>query len=203
MEDFRDLDRQQVFNILAFDPGGTTGWAILSIYFQGIYWPEEKIFDNVCFTTAGQFTGPEDWIVDQMVDLVSGWPDDATIVVEDFILRAYRRDRALLSPVRISAAFQNAVRWVGRRKTGRPSAENGWSGARPIFYQQPALAMTTMTDDRLRMVNMYEPLKAQPHARDAFRHAATYARRVKAAYDAKSATPGVVEFNRGIEMQLP
>jgi hypothetical protein len=43
----------------------------------------------------------------------------------------------------------------------------------------PALAKTTMTDERLRDLGLYEQTVGKEHGRDALRHALTFWKRVK------------------------
>jgi hypothetical protein len=166
--------------IIAFDPGGTTGWSVFS-FWNNCMAPGEKLLPWLHSWSCGEITGPEDHQVDQMIELVEGWPMGADVVVEDFILREFRRGRELLSPVRITAAFAYQLRWLGRPKRGR-GREGGATPRRPIL-QQPSLAMTCITDDRLRNIGLYPPTKGKPHARDAVRHALTWARRKKEGYN--------------------
>lgn len=202
-----------LYTVIAFDPGGTTGWAVFSIHpdaigplpyarwlwgkFTGMppsglsletraalraEWNAEradsclyKILDNVVFWSAGQYVGEEDDQVDEMISLVEAWPDESAVVTEQFTLRQFRMDEALLSPVRINAAFRHALRGTGMGK------RRGRGPGRRYVQQQPALAMTTITDERLKQSGYYNPTAGKPHARDAVRHALTFLRREKAA----------------------
>ena len=175
MSEFDDLH-----SVLAFDPGGTTGWAVIAIHPDALRPPGAdgiayKILDNIVFWSAGQFTGTEAEMADAMVELVKAWPGRSPLVVEDFILRVYRRDRTLLSPVRITARFEHAVRYTG-------FAERQRSGpGRQIILQGPSMAMSVATDERLKTWGFYNATAGQPHARDAVRHAITFLRREKEA----------------------
>jgi hypothetical protein len=152
--------------ILAIDPGGTTGWAVFAFYHSSF----ADLREGVAFWTCGEFVGPENDQVDELVELALAWPA-ADIVIEDFILRQFNMDRALLSPVRITAAFSWAMRGTG-------IAGGKWKKGqeRTFSLQQPSLAMSTVTDARLRSWGYWDGCPG-PHARDAVRHALTFARR--------------------------
>lgn len=149
------------FYVLAFDPGGTTGWAVFGVWPDAMADPAQKLLDNLAFWSAGQFTGEEDEQVDQMISLVEAWPEEADIAVEDFILRQFTMARDLLAPVRVTAAFKYALR------------------PRTFTRQQPSLAMRSVTDERLKAWGFWAPLKGQEHARDAVKHAVTRLRLLK------------------------
>lgn len=149
------------FYVLAFDPGGTTGWAVFGVWPEAMSDPAQKLLDSVAFWSAGQFTGDEDDQVDHMIALVEAWPEEGDIVVEDFILRQFTMARDLLAPVRVTAAFKYALR------------------PRTFTRQQPSLAMRSVTDERLKAWGFWTPLKGQEHARDAVKHAVTRLRLLK------------------------
>lgn len=148
--------------VIAFDPGGVTGWAAMKVHPLALTEPEQyRVLDNIEWMSMGQFVGGERDQVNQMLDMIREWPG-AAVVIEDFILRELRQDRNLLSPVRITAAFRYAA---------GPELRD--------FLQQPALAMSTMTDDRLKALGYYERTVGQQHARDALRHLFTFSMRVR------------------------
>jgi len=150
--------------VIAFDPGGVTGWAVMRIHPLSLTEPGSySILDNIEFLQLGQIVGGEREQVDAMLGLYEQWPGAAT-VIEDFILRQFRMDRALLSPVRLTAAFRYAV---------------GEGPAARSFVQQPSLAMTTMTDERLHALGYYERTVGKQHARDALRHLFTFGMRLR------------------------
>lgn len=162
--------------VLAVDPGGTTGWALFGfdpkVFVEG---SDVRLLapGSVRFWTAGELTGPENGQVDALIGLLTAWPD-ATVVVEDFLLRQFSMDRSLLAPVRITAALSWAM-----RGTGTAGASRGRGPGRTFILQQPSLAMSTVTDVRMKASGFWLPASG-PHARDAVRHALTYARRRKA-----------------------
>lgn len=159
---------EDLYTTVSFDPGGTTGWFTIAVHSLAITSKDYKILDNVVTWSAGEFTGSRLSQVRQMLELVDAWPG-AKIVVEQFILRQMNMDPMLLEPVAVTAAFQFGLE--DRRKRRDPE--------RPIIFQQPSLAMTTITDDRLRAIGYYERLSGLPHARDAARHGLTWLRRAK------------------------
>jgi len=113
--------------------------------------------DSLGISTTGESAGAS-----EILQLVEGWPG-AAIVVEDFILRKFDQGRDILSPVRVMEKFEFGL-WV----LGRDGQ---------AFRQQPALAKTTATDDRLQRWGFYRREGGLKHARDADRHAITFLRR--------------------------
>lgn len=167
-DDF-DLTRASIYTVLWFDPGSTTGWCIVSIWRMAVELSNYRILSNIAAWSLGEFVGPEGSIVDQMMGLVDAWDGDLDAVgLEDFILRQFSMGRELLAPVRISSRFQDRLYTSERSGLLVPA-------------QQPSLAMSTVTDDRLKTWGLYAPTAGKPHARDALRHALTFLRRLKAA----------------------
>ena len=97
--------------------------------------------------------------VRQIAGLLDNFPE-AALVIEDFQLRMFNQDRETLSPtrLRLSIEAEEMMHGVGRVP----------------FLQQPADAMRTATDDRLKRANLY--FAGMPHATDAARHAALFFR---------------------------
>lgn len=180
------MSEEDAYTAIAFDPGGTTGWSVTSVELDAIEDPDVRILDSITHWSAGEFTGPEHDQVDQMLELVDEWADDADIVMEKFILRMMSMDPALLSPVRIGYMFEYGLRTGSScrrsKRTGQPERADN------IIWQQPSLAMTTMTDDRLRSIGLWIPTAGKPHARDATRHTLTWLRRKKERYQRWLAT---------------
>lgn len=157
-------DAEDAFTVLAFDPGGTTGWSAFGVHKSAMRAESFPILDNILFWSAGQFSGPEFPQVFCMTALVEAWPL-AGVVVEDFILRKFNMGRDLLAPVRVGDAFCYELWRVSE-------------GRRYAVRQQPALAMTTITDERQHDIGMWIP--GCPHANDAIKHGLTWLRRKKA-----------------------
>jgi hypothetical protein len=149
---------QELYIVLGFDPGGTTGWCVMGVHPDAVASgdPEIRIMDNVEFWSAGEFVGTEHSQCDQIVDMVNCWPS-ARLVSEQFILRSNVRGGEVFSLERMNAIISWAVR------------------PRYFVLQQPSLAMTTITDQRQRDMGLWIPGKE--HARDATKHVLTFLRR--------------------------
>lgn len=156
--------------VVAFDPGGTTGWAVVSVHPDSLLLSDVRIIDNISHFACGQFIGNEFLQVDQMVELADDWPG-AAILCEDFTLRKFSMSPDLLSSPRICAAFRYAMH-TDYRSNGRPTR---------VRLQQPNLALTTVTDARLKSFRrgLYESTVGKEHSRDALKHAITYLKRLK------------------------
>lgn len=144
------------FQVIALDPGGTSGWSIMQVHPEAMEGdPTIPVIPNIEWWTAGEFCGKQDDQIDQILELVESWPA-ARLVTEGFQLRQLN---ALLDPVEINAVLRWAVRpryWVA---------------------QNPSLAMSTVTDDRQKAWGFWVPGK--PHARDAIKHNITFLKRKK------------------------
>jgi hypothetical protein len=166
--------------VIAIDPGGTTGWSLMSVHPESLTNPHADFLDNMfkhqhgqvdCgshrgnldsslhtgISTDGEFSGVYD-----LTDLIESWPASA-IVIEDFTLRQQRKDRDLLSPVRITAALGFAL----------------WLKGRDYHVQQPNDAKNICNDCRLKEWGMYDSAGNLIHARDADRHAILFLRKCK------------------------
>lgn len=173
-EDFGVANNKNVTTVIWFDTGSITGWCTMSVWSVALYDIRYRVLANLAGWSAGEFKGTEAKITDQMVELVEAWDGDLTAVgMEDFILRTFSMGRELLAPVRISARFEDRLYSQGKSDLLVPA-------------QAPSLAMSTVTDERLKLWNLYAPTVGKPHARDALRHAITYLRRTKsvASHDA-------------------
>ncbi len=155
--------------ILAFDPGQTTGWSLLVVprhimNKDCLNWPLITILEHSIIWEHGELNAlaNEDECAYQMSKMVNSYPA-AAIVVEDFILRAERKEksRELLSPVRITAKLE-AYMWQKHRKP---------------FLQQPSQAKTVVSNERLKAWDCLMEDGVTDHARDADRHAILFLRR--------------------------
>lgn len=173
-----ELGDEKTYDVAAFDPGGTTGWALFSVFREAITDPEYRIMENVVCWSAGQFVGTEREQTDQMYDLAMAWPN-AKLVCEDFVLRKFSSARELLSPVRMNARFDERM--------------YSSTDSRAIIYQPGNLAMNTVTDERLKKMGLYPPLSGQEHARDAVRHAVTWLKRAKQLVERKMVTDALMK----------
>jgi len=147
--------------VVAFDPGGVTGWAVVSVHPVAVLDPAYPITTNITHLAVGHFNGSEFDQVESMLQLCEDWLGCAK-VTENFILMTSNTGEALLAPVRINAAFRYGL---GRKAR--------------LWRQNPALAKTTITDDRLKIMGLYEQTVGKEHGRDALRHALTFWKRIK------------------------
>lgn len=164
----KDMDLpDSAHTTLWFDQGGTTGWAIVSVWPEAIHLDNYSILRNIAGWSAGEFIGSEGAQTDQMVNLVLAWDGDlASVGLEDFILRKMLPGRELLSPVRIGARFEDRLYTMKM-------------DALLVPPQLPALAMETIPDNRLKLWGFWPPLVGLPHARDALKHGLTHLKRLK------------------------
>ena len=155
--------------ILTFDPGQTTGWSLLILprRIQGkdvFSWPLDAILASKVQWIHGEINtlGCEDEAAFQMGKIAGAWPS-AAIVIEDFILRAERKEksRELLSPVRLIAKLESYL----------------WHQQRKAFKQDPSQALPIVTNNRLALLNCLIEDGLEDHARDADRHAVLFVRR--------------------------
>jgi hypothetical protein len=149
------------FTVVAFDPGGTTGWCVMSVEPRHLL-GTKPVHKKLAHFACGQIAGGENSQADEMYDLLDLW-DDSAWLCEDFIVRKFLRHREFLSPVRITARIEY------RMSHAYPF--------RPMFKQQPALAMSAVTDDRQKEWGLWSI--GQPHARDATKHALTFLMRAR------------------------
>jgi hypothetical protein len=150
--------------VLAVDPGGTTGWSVLSVHPDCLTAPDIPILANITHWSHGQVDCKyENAGVDALCELIEGWPG-ACVLIEQFVIRRFDQQSDFLSPVRITAALDYAVRRLGVWTT---------------YRQQPSEAMQGATDARLRSWGLYQREGGMQHARDADRHAIMWLRKAK------------------------
>lgn len=152
--------------VLAYDPGGTTGWAVLCLKPAALL--SDKPINRRMLThfASGQIVGSEHEQVDQLVELVDIWPK-AAVIGESFVQRI--RNTGLetdvaYSPVRINAI----VKW--------------WLATedRYLYKQTPEQAKSKMTDERLEERKLSpDGGHASRHARDGVRHAVLFLERAR------------------------
>jgi hypothetical protein len=169
LESLIDTDSSGWANVIAIDPGGTTGWSVMMVHPDALSEPDVAILGNLEHWSHGQFYGDEDSQAKQVMELVECWPD-AAVVMEDFILRRSSKDRDLLSPVRMASKVEFGLKWWP-----------GLGGIRrkmPVFYQ-PTSVLAAIHDGRLREWGFYDEEGGMVHARDADRHALYFLRDCK------------------------
>lgn len=162
--------------VVAFDPGGTTGWSVMCVEPDSLVDPGVSVLKSILWWRHGQIHGPENSQADQMLELVSCWPG-AAVVCESFQIRQFNQSQAFLSPVRLRAVLEWGI-WKGYDAAG--SDDVGIvHPSRPLFTQTPEQAKSTATDDRLKQWGLYVRKGGLEHARDADRHSITFLRRAK------------------------
>lgn len=165
-------------SVLAFDPGGWTGWSLIHVHPEALL-PEEPdvtILGNIEGWQHGEifcggklkerrrcYLGPDAEAagINECVSLIRSWPG-AAVVLEDFILQYFSADRSLLSPVRINSTIDQWLWWHDWRKS----------------HKQPPSAKPEASDERLKEWGMYDSRGSLEHARDADRHALIFLRAV-------------------------
>lgn len=178
---FSESDHNLV-HVIAFDPGETTGWAVMGVQQDALARPDGVLsgagaalnhieygqismrdqnmndWENTVSKHSGMMLGAEIAGVEKMLELVNLFPR-AVIVLEDFIPDMNKMDQArhTLSPVRIISAFCYGVYRDGHLVSR-------------VNIQNRSLAKTTCTDLRLKNWGLYDS-HSGPHARDAVRHA--------------------------------
>lgn len=181
----------QTLTVLAFDPGGTTGWALMQGSLQDIVNKEIPAHLSVSRWFQGQLdcgansgnaadSGTADGqefgisesgeaagvaIMENMIESSFRIWGPPAVVVEDFILRTQNKSRDALSPVRLTAALDQLL-WE--------------SGIAKSIKQQPSEAKTAIPDSRLNLWNMSYGTRNDRHGIDATRHALLFFRKMKA-----------------------
>lgn len=181
-------DWEDTVQVLALDPGGTTGWSLFEVQPEAISdRPEHRgigVLKNVirwrhgqidCGTSkgnlgrslhAGVSTSGENAGIGEILGLIRSWPL-AAIVVEDFVLdpNRFNTGRDLLSPVRITSGVSYDL----------------WLQGRDYFSQSASIAKSSAKDAQLKLWGYYDRNGGMGHARDADRHALTFLRRASEA----------------------
>lgn len=153
---------------VSFDPGESTGWAVHRISLDRLRQTgfRQALEDRYADWNSGTIHGPSDLAnVDGMMEVMrsafllgDNYDEDGgdllVVVIEDFILQMLQMDRSLLSPVRISARFEDRLR----------------DTRLPWIKQSASDAKRVITDARLRDWGLLRGGHAERHARDAQRH---------------------------------
>lgn len=157
--------------VIALDPGGTTGWSLMTVHPAALCDPSVSILSNIELWTHGQIEcnkgaadprSIESAGCTEIISLLAAHPG-AALVWENFVIRRFDQSWDFLSPVRIMSVLDH---WC-------------WRNRRSAFRQMPAEAKTTATDDRLKRWGLYSKDGGMNHARDADRHAITFLRKAK------------------------
>jgi len=173
-----------VYSVLAFDPGGKSGWARFDVDDRCLY-GRRKVLNSVLDWDWGVLLGPENDQVRSMIHMsiklrdrtiaYEGKKDyvaECAVVSESFIPRKMSQQEQFYSPMRINAKLDYQL----------------WLNGIELHLQQPSLALGSAdlpeSDrearliERLRRWGYYVP---QKDGRAAIAHALTWLRRVSAA----------------------
>lgn len=146
------------YHIVAFDPGGTMGWAHLILSVRAFSRPEHKALRFLKSWDCGEFSGQENEQVEEAsrlmwrakfgsmpynttTDVVSAGLSKADFLSEDFELTQTVGGHNLLSPVRINAKLDiTAHRWG------------------LVLHLQRRSMRTNITPERLRLFGFDSPM---------------------------------------------
>lgn len=154
------------------DPGGTSGLGVVWFHPGLIVNKEVPLVRSVLAWWGGYLHGNENQQAKDVLDVVKllGGEQGLAVGIEDFQLRTDNRSEDVLSPVRITARVEFGL-WRGLKE------HDGVVRRRAYAKQQPVDAKRVITDDRLKMWDMYTP--GPDHIRDATRHALLWCRRLR------------------------
>jgi hypothetical protein len=150
---------------LWIDPGESTGLTVFWTDPAVLLDMQQPTLRSVMAWWTCQLQGSENSQTHQISLLVRklGGPTGLAVGIEDFILQTRNSDRAVLSPVRITAKLEFAM-WRGLFDY------DGKVRRREMLAKQSASdAKKSFTDDRLKRANLYTP--GPDHIRDSTRHA--------------------------------
>lgn len=156
-------EAEDLYACLAYDPGGTTGWAVFVIRMRAMVEERRKILSNIAFWSCGEIIGHELDQVNEMLELAELWPT-AQLIHEDFTLLKPNNSGDLLSPVRLTFGFE----WGLRER----------EDTRLVIKQSASLALSTFTHERLKALGFAQATKSD-HERSGISHSLTWIRRKK------------------------
>jgi hypothetical protein len=107
------MEKANQFQLIAFDPGGTIGWARLTLHVKAFTRPDHRALRYVESWDCGEFTGTENEQIAKARDLIQDarWgPMPFTplinVITEDFDLVQTVGGKELVSPIRINAVIE-------------------------------------------------------------------------------------------------
>lgn len=161
--------------VVAFDPGISTGWAIVRVPVKLLLELGQVGVTSKMQVTCGQFrTGSTGGNVERATQLmrlayeeVAEEGDLLVCVQEGFTLRQMSKDPEMLEPVRWLAVWDEKERL--RQEAGGDPLPFA------VERQDPSLATSVITDSRLRLWGLW--FNAKEHGRAALKHALMYLRR--------------------------
>lgn len=152
------------------DPGGTTGWAVMSVNPQVLV-GTQPIHKCIQHWVCGDTKQNENQMASEMLELFDVW-DDAAVGIESFHVRQLAVE---LSPATITSKIEYGL-WLMEKWAAEDEVRPMGRG-RMVFKQQPSLAKNTLTDDRQREWGLWEP--GPDHKRDAVKHCYTFLQRAQ------------------------
>lgn len=177
------------------DPGGTTGWAVMSVD-PSILVEAKPIENNIAHWACGNSTGNENQMASEMLELFDSW-EDAAIGIERFQLRQLHVD---LSPVSVTGKIEYGL-WL-MEKWQAEEDERPMGRGRYVFKQEPSLAKRTLTDERQREWKLWE--SGPDHQRDAVKHCFTFLQRAQEKPRLRSvAWPSLFKADGSLLKRLP
>jgi hypothetical protein len=160
-------ERHNDYNLVVFDPGGTTGWAQFIVDSRAFSRPEHKVLQWMYYWTCGELTGPEheqlisaQQLIHNAVNYNKPFVNRTEIVAEDFELTQLVGGKNLLAPVRINAVLDWQCRQYGLQ-----------------LYLQKRQMRTSITRERLALFGFGTGFKKDEFA--AMQHGVTWLRRIK------------------------
>jgi hypothetical protein len=177
------------------DPGGTTGWAVMSVNPQALV-ENRPIHKCIEHWAAGQYKGNENQMASEMLQLYDVW-DDAAIGIESFTLRQMAVE---LSPVSIKAKIEYGL-WLQEKWEAEDEGREMGRG-RHLWSEPAALAKSTLPDDRMREYGLWTP--GPDHPRDATKHCYTFLQRAQQKPRLRCyAWPSLYNLKGELKKQLP
>jgi hypothetical protein len=151
-------------SLIGIDPGGMTGWSILTTTIDKIRDTDLTLEQTVDLWHHGEIPTEGPWgeqrAVDLLIEMGHNAPGYPTWVIEDFRVRRLDKTREFLSPPRLIGALTQII----------------WQDGLGLNMQTPR-DKTSVTDERLKSWGFYQ--RGMGHARDADRHSLYLLRRLR------------------------
>lgn len=158
--------------VLWIDPGDITGvscvWFDPAALFAGLKTPR-----CILAWSSRQISGAEDLQIDQIMKIVAelGGPTGLAVGCESFVMQQFNMSDSFLAPVRLRAKLEFGLH------RGTKDETDGVVRRRKVATQSASDAKNTITDQRLKIMQMYTP--GPDHIRDATRHCLLWLRRLR------------------------
>ena len=155
----------QKLNVLAVDPGGMTGWSIMTTTVDKIADRSLPLLGLVDTWRHGEIPSEGDFGEQVAVEVLYTLLENVgifntTVVLENFVPQRLDKSKAFLSPVRLNSAFEQLLFQEQVAWTKQMPREKG-----------------AMDDNRLKAKGFYE--RGMEHARDADRHALLFLQKLQ------------------------